>query len=411
MRAIRIIFFALASACIASCDNEQGQTNDLRAIFTHVYNADNLSSSKYSINAERDTVLTSPEGVKIHIPAKAFVNSKGEQINGNVELDFKAALTPEEMVLANLTTTYNGKSLESGGMIFLGASSKEEQLQLAGDKSIDLAVPADTVLPGMSIFEGVQDSAGIKWENPVEIRANNIKIAPVNQDTAIAPENNKFKVLRTNVTYTLEGFYNDSVWPEEVERELARIAWKGDGLKITKDSSMMIGKYKLNLHYNDSFFEAKEFIGPVFNMATFNGNVNSFSEDNSTNYIFSIKKLGWANIDRLYDDPRAKEVELITSIDNHSDFSQVYITMIFEKQKIYLPGYQMKDGTYSFTHGDYEKPVLPVGEQATILATAYKNDRPYFSIQKITISPKQSVSFMLKETTIEKLKEELKNNI
>jgi hypothetical protein len=136
---------------------------------------------------------------------------------------------------------------------------------------------------------------------------------------------------------------------------------------------------------------------------------NSFAEDRKTNYIFSIKKLGWANIDRLLEDPRTKEVELITSVENEKEFKFIYVTMI--TQKMYLPGYQKKDETFCFSHNDEEKQQLPVGETATILATAYKNDKPYFAIKKITITDKQTVAFKLEETTTEKLKAEMKEKI
>lgn len=137
--------------------------------------------------------------------------------------------------------------------------------------------------------------------------------------------------------------------------------------------------------------------------------VNSYEEDSKTKYIFTIKKLGWANIDRLLADPRTTEVELITSIENHSDFKFIYVTLV--TQNMYLPGYQKKDNTFSFSHGEEEKQQLPVGETATILATAYKNDKPYFAIQKITITDKQTVSFRLEETTAEKLKADLQAKI
>ena len=48
---------------------------------------------------------------------------------------------------------------------------------------------------------------------------------------------------------------------------------------------------------------------------------------------------------------------------------------------------------------------------ATIIATAYKNDKPYFAIQKITIKDKQTITFKLIETTVEKLKAELQEKI
>jgi len=78
---------------------------------------------------------------------------------------------------------------------------------------------------------------------------------------------------------------------------------------------------------------------------------------------------------------------------------------------MYIPGYQKKDNTFCFSHGDEEKQELPVGESATILATAYKNDRPYFAIKKIKIEKKLNVTFKLIETTKDKLKADLQTQI
>jgi hypothetical protein len=108
-------------------------------------------------------------------------------------------------------------------------------------------------------------------------------------------------------------------------------------------------------------------------------------------------------------DPRTKEVKLITLVNNESEFKFIYVSLI--TQKMYLPGYQKKDGTFCFSHNDEEKQQLPVGETATILATAYVDGKPYFAIEKITIKEKQTVSFNLIATTQEKLKLELAEKI
>ena len=78
---------------------------------------------------------------------------------------------------------------------------------------------------------------------------------------------------------------------------------------------------------------------------------------------------------------------------------------------MYLPGYQRKDDTYCFSHGDDEEMNLPVGETVIILATAYKNEQPYFAMKKIIISERQSLSMSLVGTTKEKLKQDLLSNI
>jgi hypothetical protein len=78
---------------------------------------------------------------------------------------------------------------------------------------------------------------------------------------------------------------------------------------------------------------------------------------------------------------------------------------------MYLPGYQKKDNTFCFSHNDEEPQELPVGETASIIATAYKDDKVYFAIQKITIAEKQTVTIKLMETTVETLKAALKEKI
>ncbi len=206
----------------------------------------------------------------------------------------------------------------------------------------------------------------------------------------------------TNIRYRVEGFDNADNSPKEVQNEVGRIAWKGDGLKIARDSTFQVGEYIVHFIKQEELLKWSDIY--VSEKGT-----NSYLEDNRTNYIFTLKNLGWANIDRLYNDPRTKEVELITNIENHADFKLVYVTMV--TQRMYLPGYQKKDDTFSFSHGDYEKQQLPVGETATIIATAYKEDKPFFAIRTITIKEKQSVSCKLDMGTVEQLRSELKEKI
>jgi hypothetical protein len=78
---------------------------------------------------------------------------------------------------------------------------------------------------------------------------------------------------------------------------------------------------------------------------------------------------------------------------------------------LYLPGYQKKDKTYSFTHGDYEKAKLPIGESMTILATAYKDNKPFFAYKKIVVSEKQTINLKVEEITKDELKKKLEKEI
>lgn len=124
-----------------------------------------------------------------------------------------------------------------------------------------------------------------------------------------------------------------------------------------------------------------------------------------------MKKLGWANIDRLFNDSRTEQIELVVNVVGHEDYDNIYTSMIFKKQGMYLPGYQKKDQSFSFTHGDYEKTALPVGEVATVLITAYKDGIPFLGSETFTIKQEQSFDLELTATSVEGLKKELEKRV
>lgn len=385
-----IISLFIVTVFITSCNKDKGNKTD---VFTKVFSSNNLTTQTFSIDVSIDNIIKGTNGTKILIPKNSFVDSTGQPILGTVDIQLKEVFTKQEMILGNLTTTFNGKPLETGGMIFIDALSKGKSLLLADNKSIQVALPTDSTLNGMSLFSGIQDSSGINWANPIALNKPNIDSVGISMDI--------FEKT-TNIMYSVDGIDNAKNYPDSINNEVARIAWQGAGLKITKDSTFNIGDLTVHFYKQNRLQKWNE----VF---TSEKGTNSFNEDKNLSYIFSLKKLGWANIDRLLEDPRTKEVELITSIENQSDFKFIYVTLL--TQKMYLPGYQKKDNTFCFSHNDDEPQQLPVGETATIIATAYKNDKPYFAIQKIKITDKQTVTFKLIETTMEKLKADLQVKI
>jgi len=139
-----------------------------------------------------------------------------------------------------------------------------------------------------------------------------------------------------------------------------------------------------------------------------NSNLNPGITDSNVSYTLSMKNLGWANVDRLYSDSRTKEVELNTQIVDNQKYENVHITLIFKNQKIQIPGYQMKDKSYGFTHGDYENPKLPIGEEAIIVASSNSAKGLLYSIHKFTIQKKQDIELKLSAITEVELNKKLK---
>jgi len=117
------------------------------------------------------------------------------------------------------------------------------------------------------------------------------------------------------------------------------------------------------------------------------------------------------NISTFYNDPNAEEMIVSATISNQSEFDYIFASLILSEYKVYVSAYQNADNTFCFSPNGSGKIILPQGQEAIIMATAYKDDKPYFCLKKITISSELDISLILKETTSEKLKKKIKRNL
>jgi hypothetical protein len=410
-----IYLLILSLLTFTSCQDEDEDQESKQE--QQLFAADNLETQNFSISADRDTILIGENGTILTFEKNSFVDQSGSPATGEIKINFKECLDKLDMILGNMTTTSNGQPLESGGMIYLNATSNKEQLMIANNKSVGVEMPVDSVLENMQLFEGVETGNGINWQNPVDLQ-NEVFEEPENAQDILIQED---IIKQTNVGYYVKDYNYSGSYPNhtflsvfkpvppELIQQIGDLCWSGKGITLTKDSVVQIDAYEVALIKMDNLQEVQ--------WANFSGSEvavqgqNQFREDQGTSYFFSIKKLGWANIDRLFTDPRTKEIELFVTVEKQDDYDDIYTSMIFKNQNMYLPGYQKKDNSFSFTHGDYEKTALPVGETATILVTAYKNEKPFYAIKTITLKEKQAINMELSVTTKDKLKKELENKI
>jgi len=399
-----IVCALLLSACqtetnVADIIPDIGNETD---IFNIVYNQNNIASQEFVVAANKDTTLVTSGGVTIRLFENSFVTSEGDSVEGDISIEFKEALTKKDFILGNLTTFSDGKILESNGMIYINATGNGNQLQLGEDKVIGIAVPTDTVLKDMDIYQGETcysedtpcENNDINWIEPEAPLNSQIKTEQINQRwVTYWPD---FNATQDQLQALFDYLWDTDLWDNDGER----IEYGGTYIDIISHELIPI---TVNTEYFNDGRVIQEVLAPK--------GVNAFVEDNNTNYIFSMKKMGWANIDRLYDDPRTKEIDMVTEVKNKDAFKTVYITLMFQDKNIYLSGYEMKNGTYCFSHSDYEKTALPVGEKAIVLATGYKGGNPYVDIQKVTIADELTISMNLQETTMEELKDRLDKEI
>ncbi len=365
---VSILFF-IASCKESPSENKKPMEShpDQLELLSKLYNTDNLPKQTFQINPNRDTILIGQKGTVLRIYKNTFLDENGNKVTSPIDFEFKEALDPIDFVTAKLTTTSNGKLLQTGGMIYLDAKSERKSLTIDPKNPIGVMVPNEKIISDMLIFEGEMVNNEVNWVEPVPT---------INEDVQM-----------------LEKLKN--------EPKTAIVEMKVNGKPLHFDTTKVV-EQKIDKSGNNPKF------GKFATELSRRGE-NYFAVDYSTNYIFELKKLGWANIDRFYGNPNLKETELITKIENADEFDPVFITMVISD--MYLTGYQMKNGNYSFTKGDYQEQTLPIGEKAIIFATAYQNNVLHFDLITTTIKEKETITLNLKKTSEEKMKKTLESRL
>lgn len=412
-----LIFIPLFALTLFSCKENQENPIEIvtsePSVISNILNTDNIETQRFIISGNADTTIVGKNGTKVSIEQKSFETSSGYIIEGPIKVELKECLDQKTIVLAGLATMSNGKILESDGMINLEAYFKGEAVQIRSNSSIKVEIPTNSEIAGMKFYQGIEENGSINWTNPEPlVKENSEQDIEENRDSILVDyiSDTIYKSHNISYNFLLNGeLVLGEKMPKKVVKKLHDLISSGNGLKITKDSTIVIDGQTINLYFKEELETWKDYQYEQKWVST--SSVNTFKEDKNNSYIFNMKKLGWANIDRLYDDPRTKEVDWLASINNHTIYSEIFVSLIFDSKKIYLPGYVREDGTFSFTHGDYEKTALPVGERVTIVVTAYKNSIPFYSIEKITIQNTQSISLELAETSQQKLSESLSNEL
>jgi cytochrome c2 len=132
--------------------------------------ADELVPAQFfTVNADEDNVLQTEGGLVVAIP-KGSLLQNGKPVTGNIEIEIKEALMPEDIVLSGLSTKSGDQLLETGGMFYFNARKDGENLYIDKENGIVVDIPTDDYKSGMEVYDGFRKEDGsIDWQNPKPI--------------------------------------------------------------------------------------------------------------------------------------------------------------------------------------------------------------------------------------------------
>lgn len=172
-KTISILFLAILGLTLIQCKNKSISETITDTIKFHPNDPfinSIVPSQKFDIDSKQDNVIEGINGTVIVCPKGCFKNSKGEIIENNVTIELSEALSLEDMLLSNLTTTSDGKQLETDGMIYFNATANGEQLLINKDNPIHIEIPTMEKKAGMMAYKGIRDENGnMNWIEPKEL--------------------------------------------------------------------------------------------------------------------------------------------------------------------------------------------------------------------------------------------------
>lgn len=147
----------LAVFAMLSCEKNSLTTNtssQKQSAFTEFFKKIAPPMQIFTISAGQNQVVTGEKGTKIYFFYNSLKKKDGTILtSGDVKVVLQEMLTGPEMILANKTTTSNGKLLVSGGQIYIKAYQGNDELLINPAANPEVDIPANTP-DNMSLFKG-----------------------------------------------------------------------------------------------------------------------------------------------------------------------------------------------------------------------------------------------------------------
>jgi hypothetical protein len=245
----------------------------------------NVPYQKFKLKSEHGATLKTQSNSKIIVPKNAFVNKKGENIIGDVEIQFREFHDQADIIASGIPMKYDSAGiqshLESAGMIDIKGYQNNEPIFINPKKQITVELQSTQIADKFNMY--ALDTVAKNWtylhrdnslkgQKPLNGRADSVAFVNVN-------ENAKTKTLQKQI---------DAI-PPKIEIEKIVYSKKINQLpkanEPTKPSKAIEGRPKFQLDVN-----AKEFP----ELATFNNMVFEVGSENK-NYNSKLSEITWSS--------------------------------------------------------------------------------------------------------------------
>jgi len=375
---MKSIYILLLSISIFSCQKEKSSLpidENSIAISTQL-KTDKLQIFEFVL--KNDTLISGKEGTKIWITKDLFEN----YTNGKITFELKEFYSKEDMILNGLSTVTNkDELLESSGMFYINFKEEGKQLRIKKGKSYEVTIP-NKPLADSNIYYNDNDSI-FKWE-----LSNNRLYTEISD------------IVR-NLEYFKSGKWKYENIPDKFKKRVAidslEIVKKRDSLKylkiINEDKKKSIealieSNREWEIVLEDQNLTKEEKIERY-----------NFYQNQDQIYSFTSDKLGWINIDKIL----AYEVEKEITFKNvNQDLKYFSFNLIYQNNQSIL--------NYNLNSFEIHSSLVKIAGKIKVIIYANSGNKIMYDSFYIDKNSKSDFDLSFKETTLEKLKQELISN-
>jgi outer membrane protein OmpA-like peptidoglycan-associated protein len=146
------------------------------------------SRQSFTIDPNESTELTADNGTTLWIPAAAFQLEDGSLPDGPIDIIIEEHYNKSGMVANELSTHSGDRMLETGGMIYVGAESEGQPLDLREGAALTLGMPTAAQQDGMQLFDAQTNASG----RPVDWVPTGQEFAKSEQEALLIPTRPKY---------------------------------------------------------------------------------------------------------------------------------------------------------------------------------------------------------------------------
>ncbi|MEN9999325.1 MAG: hypothetical protein RI922_2315 [Bacteroidota bacterium] len=371
------------------------QIHDIKELYKQL----EQKKQHYCIDPNRDTVVLMDQGTILFIQSGTFVNQKG-----CVTISAKEVYKKSDMLLENLSTMSYGKQLESGGMIYIEATSTSGNT-LNPIKDISIFMPTQDYKEDMKLFKGSRNAHNeMNWSG---IDQGLLKIGPsdlsecgeMNEATNCGPSCRLFcrigrigngigGLINKNIRKDNQQFRKCQRNMRKSSRRLRKNIEPSFGLPSKCDSiRRLMEKYGVN-NFNDLQLKMNKGLMDSLGLTTLEELQEELTKQRNRKiekeissgqstvetlsyYSFQTKQMGWINCDRFSSDPGPKiNMETPEKIKENKDCKLVFdvIHSVMSPSYMNTPAYHFdnipKDAMVHLVYLRYEAGIIYVSIHA-----------------------------------------------